>query len=225
MPSPKVIVIGAGGHAREVHAYLADLIRAGWDGELLGFLDDGLPPGMHNGLRVLGGLDSFPQVARGNCGYITAVGDNATRRRLVERIESLTGGSVRPWTLIHPLAHRGSNVQAGEGTCMAPGSLGTVNVTIGRHSILNVKASVSHDCTLGDFVNINPAATICGNVRIGEGAYIGAGVVVKEKISIGAWSIIGAGAVVVRDIPPHVTAVGVPARVIKRHDLTHRSAG
>jgi|SRR5215469_3363778 len=225
MESQKVIVIGAGGHAREIHAYVADLARAGWDGELVGFLDDGLLPGLHNGLNVLGGVDSFSVLAEGNGSYLTAVGDNAARRRLVKRIETLTGGSARPWTLIHPRAHLGVNVQVGEGSCLAPGFLGTVNVTIGKHSILNVKASVSHDCVIGDFANINPAATICGNVRIGEGVYIGAGAVVKEKISIGAWSVIGAGALVIHDIPPNVTAIGVPARIIKRHELTLRSAG
>ncbi|MGQ9477796.1 MAG: acetyltransferase, partial [Candidatus Bipolaricaulia bacterium] len=30
--------------------------------------------------------------------------------------------------------------------------------------------------------------------------------------------IIGAGAVVIEDIPDHVTAVGVPAKVIKLHE-------
>jgi len=52
---------------------------------------------------------------------------------------------------------------------------------------------------------------------IGEGCYIGMGANVIQGITIGPWSIIGAGAVVIRDIPPHVTAVGVPARVIKVH--------
>jgi acetyltransferase-like isoleucine patch superfamily enzyme len=33
--------------------------------------------------------------------------------------------------------------------------------------------------------------------------------------SIGSWSINGAGAVVIENIPANVTAVGVPARVIK----------
>jgi acetyltransferase-like isoleucine patch superfamily enzyme len=70
---------------------------------------------------------------------------------------------------------------------------------------------------IGDFANINPGATVCGWVTIGEGAYIGAGAVIKDRVSIGAWSTIGAGAVVVRDIPPNVTAVGVPARITKRH--------
>jgi acetyltransferase EpsM len=69
-------------------------------------------------------------------------------------------------------------------------------------------------------VNINPGVTVCGDVRIGEGSYIGAGATIKDKVSIGQWSVIGAGAVVISDIPPHVTAIGVPARVIKDHEVT-----
>jgi acetyltransferase EpsM len=38
---------------------------------------------------------------------------------------------------------------------------------------------------------------------------------VIQRRSIGSWTVIGAGAAVVHDIPANVTAVGVPARVIK----------
>ena len=45
---------------------------------------------------------------------------------------------------------------------------------------------------------------------------IGCGVCVLGAVTIGHDSLIGANAVVVTDIPPHSTAVGIPARVIKR---------
>jgi acetyltransferase-like isoleucine patch superfamily enzyme len=73
---------------------------------------------------------------------------------------------------------------------------------------------------VGDFVNLNPASTLAGNTRVADGCFIGAGATVIDRISIGAWTIVGAGAAVVRDLPDHVTAVGVPARVIKTHNRT-----
>jgi acetyltransferase EpsM len=36
--------------------------------------------------------------------------------------------------------------------------------------------------------------------------------------TVGAWSVVGAGTVVIHDLPDGVTAVGVPAEIIKRRD-------
>jgi sugar O-acyltransferase (sialic acid O-acetyltransferase NeuD family) len=216
-PPADVYVIGAGGHAREIYSYIRYLSDAGWKGALKGFLDDGLPAGRHGRLEVLGKITEpmspLPHSAR----YITALGDNFVRQKIVARVERTFGQSLTPWTLVHPSSWIGTDVEIGEGTCIAPNVIITAGVRVGRHSILNVKASVSHDCSLGDFVNINPGATVCGWVTIGEGAFIGAGATIKDRINIGAGTIIGAGAVVTRDIPSGVTAVGVPARVIKTH--------
>lgn len=214
--STKLVVVGAGGHGSEVQAYIRDLSMQGWKGEFLGFVDDHAPRGRQRNLDVLGTLAELcarpPEFLR-SLFYFTALGDNASRLRLVETIESL-GPELKPWTLVHPLSYVGEDVEIGEGTLLAPATIVTSRVRIGRHCILNVKASVSHDCVVGDYANINPGVTVGGNCRIGEGAYIGIGATVINGATIGAGAIIGGGAMVVRDIPPHVTAVGVPARII-----------
>jgi sugar O-acyltransferase (sialic acid O-acetyltransferase NeuD family) len=216
MPLSDLFVVGAGGHGRELHSYIQDLARAGWAGNLRGYLDDGMSAGSYGRIQVLGSLESLDLAAVPQAHYITAFGTNTLRRVIVERLTAFYGDALTPWSLLHPLASIGEDVAIGAGTCLAPGVIVTAKTTIGRHCIVNVKASISHDCTIGDFANINPGATVCGSVTVGDGAYIGAGATVKERISIGAWSIIGAGAVVVRDIPSNATAVGVPARVIKQ---------
>lgn len=217
-----LIIIGAGGHGSELSSYLPDLCAQGEKVRLVGFVDENKPRGSWGATEILGdfnALESFVgQYSATVFWYITAVGDNPTRRRLVEKVESLGVQNVRSWTLRHPNAIVGKAVDIGAGTCLAPGSIVTTRTRIGRHCILNVNVSVSHDCVFGDFVNLNPGAVICGDVRLGEGCYIGAGATVIDKVSVGEWSIIGAGAVVVDDIPAHVTAVGVPARAIKRHE-------
>jgi sugar O-acyltransferase (sialic acid O-acetyltransferase NeuD family) len=215
-PWEELYIVGAGGHATELHSYLLDLQHAGWPGKLRGCLDDNVPPGTYGRLEVLGTTESLQVTPGVTSYYLTAVGSNEIRRKLVERLTTLYGGALRPWTLRHCQAAIGEDVDIGPGTCLAPGVIVTAKTRIGSHCILNVKASVSHDCSIGDFTNINPGATVCGTVSVGEGAYIGAGAVVKEKISIGAWSTIGAGAVVVRDVPPNVTVAGVPARIIRQ---------
>jgi serine acetyltransferase len=83
--------------------------------------------------------------------------------------------------------------------------------------IVNTKASVDHDCDVGDFVHIAVAATLAGTVQVGSEALIGAGAVVIQNLAVGSGSIVGAGAAVVRDVPAGVTVMGVPAR-IATHD-------
>ena len=74
-----------------------------------------------------------------------------------------------PWSLLHPSAQIGDDVAIGPGTLLAPNTIVTTRVRIGRHCILNVKVSVSHDTEVGDFVNLNPGVTVCGKCRIGIG--------------------------------------------------------
>lgn len=217
----EIIIIGAGGHGKEVYSYIRDLAVQDEKVYIRGFVDENKTKGPFGGSEILGGFDDLKaflgQHADAVFYYITAVGDNRLRTKFVKSIENLRAENLIPWTLRHPRAIVGCDVEIGEGTCLAPESIITAQVRIGRHCILNVKVSVSHDCEIGDFVNLNPGATICGNVRIGEGAYIGAGATVIDKVSIGEWTVVGAGAVVIDDLPPHVTAVGVPARIIKEH--------
>jgi sugar O-acyltransferase (sialic acid O-acetyltransferase NeuD family) len=213
-----LVLIAAGGHAAEMYSYLADLERAGQPVRLLGLIDEGRPPGPWEESQILGDFQALRTLLAGRSAplrYLTAVGNNRIRARLAARAEA--AGPVEAWTLRHPTASVGRAVEIGSGTCLAPGSIITTRCRIGRHCILNVKVSVSHDCTIGDYVNLNPGVTVCGNIRIGEGAFIGTGATLINGVSVGAWSVIGGGAVVIRDIPPHVTAVGVPARVIKHH--------
>ena len=215
-----VVVIGAGGHAAEVCSYLSDLRSAGTSVRLLGCIDDHKPVGRSGPVEVLGGFRALEDLMRTEIDRlrcITAVGDNETRRRLVARVDAIGAERLQWWTLRHPAAVVGWDADIGPGTLLAPGSIVTARVRIGAHCILNVKASVSHDAVVGDFVNLNPGAIVAGNVRLGDAAYIGAGATVIEKITIGEGAIVGAGAAVVRDVPPRVTAVGVPARVIRSH--------
>jgi serine O-acetyltransferase len=55
--------------------------------------------------------------------------------------------------------------------------------------------------------------------RLGDNVFVGAGAKIIGPVTIGHNCRIGANAVVVHDIPSHSTAAGVPARVVKRHDL------
>ena len=52
--------------------------------------------------------------------------------------------------------------------------------------------------------------------KVRRGVLIGAGAKVLGNIEIGAGAKIAAGSVVLRDVPPHTTVAGIPARVVGR---------
>ena len=54
-----------------------------------------------------------------------------------------------------------------------------------------------------------------------NGVIVGSGAQVLGPITVGADARIGANAVVTRDVPPGVTAVGIPARVVMPRDREH----
>jgi serine O-acetyltransferase len=51
---------------------------------------------------------------------------------------------------------------------------------------------------------------------LGSDVFVGAGAKIIGSVTIGSGARIGANAVVVTDIPPHATAVGIPAKVVRR---------
>ena len=211
-----LVIIGAGGHGAEVAAYAVDMQLP-----LAGAIDDGKPKGAWHVTRVIGGMADLPGFCQEHerVRFITAFGSNALRRKVVQALVASGVANLEAFTLRHASSWVGDSVEIGGGTLLAPGTLVTTRAAIGSHCILNVKASVSHDCVIGDFANINPGATLCGDVHVGEGSYIGAGATVIEKKRIGAWTVVGAGAVVTQDLPDGVTAVGVPARIVKRQGV------
>src|SRR5438067_5920242 len=79
------------------------------------------------------------------------------------------------------------------------------------------------DTDLGADANIG-AGTITANfdgtsknrTEIGEGAFVGVDTMLVAPVKLGKQSRTGAGSVVTKDVPDGATAVGVPARVVRR---------
>ncbi|HEY3366925.1 MAG TPA: acetyltransferase [Symbiobacteriaceae bacterium] len=206
-----LLVLGSGGHAREVIATAEAMNRECCMWEILGFLDDnserhGLTVA---GYPVLGGSETF--AGRG-IHVMIGVGNTQVRRTIALRLEQL---GYRFATLIHPTAVLGPRIKIGPGTVIFPNATLTVDIELGDHVAVNTAASVSHDCQIGNFVNLSPGSSLCGSVTIGEGTDIGAGAVVVQGQRVGSWSVLGAGAVVISHIEDRVVAVGVPA-IVKR---------
>jgi sugar O-acyltransferase (sialic acid O-acetyltransferase NeuD family) len=217
MQRPPVVILGAGGFAREV---LDVFEAAGADGdarEVLGFVVEPrhAAPGTEvNGLPVLGGLD-WLEARRGAVECICGVGAPDVRRRMVA--EAAARGA-RFCSVVHPTAVRTRWLTLGEGSVITAGCLLTNQITIGAHVHVNLGCTVGHDARLEALATLAPGVHVSGNVTLGEGCYLGTGAVILQQRSVGAWATVGAGAVVTQDVPPDATVVGMPARVVKQRE-------
>jgi sugar O-acyltransferase (sialic acid O-acetyltransferase NeuD family) len=208
----RVVILGAGGHAREV-LDVYDACNAAGLGpfEVLGFLDDDRQAGDRVGsLTVLGGIDWLE--GHSDVLAICGIGDPAVRRNVVRRAAEQ---GARFHTIVHPAALLTGRVELGPGCLVTAGCILTNEIQLGSHVHLNLAATVSHDCRIGDYATLAPGVHLAGNVTVEPGVDIGIGASVIQQRRIGAGAIIGAGAVVTEDIPPDAVAVGVPARVVK----------
>ncbi|MGA9768333.1 MAG: acetyltransferase [Blastocatellia bacterium] len=213
----RIVIIGAGSHGREVADIARHQAQVNGEMEVLGFIDDNrdLRGQSLDGLPVLGDWSWFDRADRETTDVVCAVGSPQICCHLVERANAL-GLSFA--SVISPLAHISSFARLGQGVTIFPNVIVNTGAFIDNYSILNVASTVSHDAMVGRYSNINPGAHLAGNVTIGEGCYVGMGASVIQGRTVGAWSVIGAGAVVIRDLPCGVTAVGVPAEIIKRRE-------
>ena len=213
----KIAIFGAGGFAREVLQIVLDLNDSSIDRTKwlpVGFIVDpaylNATPTVHN-LPILKGIDWLKENT--DVEVIIAIGAPAHRRRIANFIKTQTANKFA--TLIHPRAWVGRNVQIGAGSIICAGSLITTDISIGEHVHVNIGCTIGHDATLRDFVTLSPSVNVSGNVEIGQGVEAGTRSVLIPRANIGEWSILGAGTVVTKPLPSNVTAVGLPAKVIK----------
>jgi len=211
----EVVIIGGGGHGREMAALLQRMQGAGSPIQAMGFVDNKMElcgQTLQN-LPVLGDLE-WARNHIHDYAFVCAIGNPAARREVVRQLDPLR---IKWVSLIDPDAPVPPDTILGTGCMVCAGTRMTTHIQIGRHAIVNLGCTLSHDLDLGDYATLACGVHLSGNVTIGEGAELGVGTNVIQGITIGEWSIIGAGATVIDDVPPRVTAVGVPAKVTKKH--------
>jgi serine O-acetyltransferase len=101
---------------------------------------------------------------------------------------------------IHPAARVGQGILIDHGT----------SVVIGETAVVGDEVSILHEVTLGG----TGKQTGDRHPKVGHGVLIGAGAKILGNISIGEGAKIAANSVVLKDVPPHSTAAGIPARIV-----------
>ncbi|SDO28579.1 acetyltransferase [Vreelandella arcis] len=202
-------VLGARGHGKVV-ADAAELL--GWDSVI--FFDDAWPTLKTNGPWVVDGDTStlLNRVADFD-GLVVAIGNNHIRAEKQNRLSDAGGKLV---TIVHPTAVISPYASIGDGVVVFGNAVVNACAVIGSGAIVNTGAVVEHDCTVGEFAHVSPNAALAGGVNLGREAWVGACASVRQLLMVGAGAIVGMGAVVTQDVPPGLTVIGSPAKMLSR---------
>ena len=217
----KLVIIGAGGFARETLDVVDAINAQKPQYDMLGFIADpdyAAAGTILNDKPILGGFDwlaDAQQADNAAIQVVCGVGAPQHRHKLIQRAQA-TGATFA--TLIHPNALLTRWVQVGPGSIITAGCVLTNQIVIGQHVHVNLDCTLGHDVVLHDYATLAPGVHVSGNVTLEQGVYVGTGANLIEKLTVGRWSIVGAGSTVTKDIPANTTAVGVPAKVIKQRD-------
>jgi len=206
--SPKLLMVGAGGHARVLQELLAEAGIA-----LSGYV---APDG--NGSLLEGELERFDdeQLLRGDVSpteflLVNGVGSAGATAARASVFARFKGAGFAFLQLEAQSAVVSASAVLSEGVQILHRALVHTDALVDENTIVNSGAIVEHHNRIGANCHIAVGAVLCGQVSVGRGTHVGANATVLQGLKIGENCIIGAGAVVTRDVPDNHVAVGVPA--------------
>jgi sugar O-acyltransferase (sialic acid O-acetyltransferase NeuD family) len=166
----KLLLVGAGGHARTVVDALNDNGH-----EILAYT--ALDPSTWLDAPYLSDEDAKPGDFDG---FVMGVG-GVMGDMLAARLELFRAYQARGFeavTLIHSTAYVAPGAAVADGATILPRSAINLGAVIGPAAIINTGAIVEHDVRIGAGAHVAPGAVVLGAAHVGDNAMIGAGAVV-----------------------------------------------
>ncbi len=157
-----MILIGDGGHARDIAETLDDF-------------------------RVCKHSDLFPGFVEalhpnGFARYIIGINDPQLRAKLADEFLTTCGSFDQSW--VHPTAFMGPGCRIGAGTHVNY-AVSMTRTTIGRHCTISPGVTICGDVTIGDRVFVGAGAVVRNLVTIGDGAFVCMGSSVTRDVAPG----------------------------------------
>ncbi len=205
----KIVVIGAGGHARTV----VSILQCYPDDEVIYCIDKVVKSEGEeiSGVLVKGFTILRKMTPAEADGAIVAIGDNSQREQYFSQLKNRGFNLINA---IHPTAIVDKSTRLGKGVVIAAGAIICPCADIGDNTIVNTSVIIEHEVRLGENVHVAPGANIAGRVTVGRNSFVGLGSNVKDSVSIGRNVVVGVGSVVLEDVADNMVVAGVPARKI-----------
>ena len=213
--SLSIVIVGAGGFAREVETLLPGFL-AGQPYHLKGFLgkDQGVPSEHDLSSRLLGDPESYQPAPEDR--FVLAIGNMPARRRTFQALSEKGGIFL---TLVHPLALVAPTAVLQAGVLIYPFACVSNNARLDEGVKLNYYASVGHDTQLGKYCLLAPYATVNGFGTLEDEVYLSTHATVAPQVHVGRGAKLSANSAAMKDVPPEHLVFGVPGRMVRRLDL------
>ncbi|MDH1727642.1 NeuD/PglB/VioB family sugar acetyltransferase [Acinetobacter johnsonii] len=218
MSHPVYAIYGASGCGRSLMPVARQqLQRLGISAKIY-FIDDSLQEQQNvNGHTALN-YQSFKNLNAAQKFVLIAIANSQIREKLANQ---LFIDCIQLWSVQADNVVMMDNIEIDEGAALSPFVSITSNIKIGKCFHANLYSYIEHDCVIGDYVTFAPGVKCNGNIHIEDHAYIGTGAVIKQgtpdkPLVIGKGAVVGMGAVVTKSVPPGVTVIGNPARILEK---------
>jgi sugar O-acyltransferase (sialic acid O-acetyltransferase NeuD family) len=193
----KILLIGAGGHARSC----IDVLEEENQFEISGLIEKGESTSNESlGYPVIGTDDDLKVLRQQYKNALITVGQIKRPKIRIKLYQLLKELDFTLPVIVSSQAYVSKHSQIGEGSIIMHGVIINANAKIGNNCIINNRALIEHDAVIGDHCHIATGAIINGEVSVENETFIGSGAVTKQAISIGKNCVIGAGVVLKNDI-------------------------
>lgn len=187
-----MVIAGAGGHGHELKYCL---IQKGYSSSDIIFFDENKSLFNHldNKNSLIWDKEQLKDIFKKDSRFMLGVGNPSHREKLYHLLTGL--GGTYEGVDCNSSFHEPFNPTDFD---MFPFSFVGPLTNIGKGVLINTKANVHHECTVGEFSEISPGAMLLGASKIGKKCRIGAGAVILPGVELGDEVIVGAGAVVTK---------------------------
>lgn len=198
MNSKKLILIGAGGHAKAC----IEIIESSGDFSVALIVGQEQELGLNILGQTIKHTDDDLAILREEYEYafigIGQIHNPEPRKEMHSKLLNL-GYQLPAVISKHAIVSKYAKI--GAGSIVMNGAILNTGSIIGESVIVNSAALIEHDVIIGSHCHVSTRVTINGNSKIGEGTFIGSGTVVRHGIEIGDNTFIGMGSVITESLP------------------------